>query len=186
MSEQTFKPIKTNDVVMHEGRKHLVIAVHLDGDNIHVNLQPLDNSIKTVSLDEIQPLDSTYKSIGKNRLEINRSGRDAWDYGAKKATLKDVKTREPYTREEVISRVKTLILDEIKQSRCKKVDQKMLDNVVRRLSATQAYLVKQGYRSDTSDTSDTSAAVKSSNFIDWREIALVALKMANMYNQNII
>ena len=53
----------------------------------------------------------------------------------------------------------------------------MIDHVVQRLSSTQAYLVTQVVKGN---------AVKSSeNFIDWRQISLIALKMANMYNQSI-
>ena len=55
------------------------------------------------------------------------------------------------------------------------INQQMVDHVVQRLAATQAYLVIQNNRNN---------AIKSNeNFIDWRQISLIAIKMANMYNQ---
>ena len=174
-----FRPIKSNDVVIYNGQKHLVVSVQLENSEIRLNLQPLDNSVKTVSFNDVQILDETYieKPKGQLNLTINKSGREAWDYGAAKAKSEDIKTRTPYTQNELISRVKTLLLDEIKKNNQETISQPMIDHVVQRLSSTQAYLVTQVVKGN---------AVKSSeNFIDWRQISLIALKMANMYNQSI-
>lgn len=174
-----FRPIKSNDVVMYNGQRHLVVSVHLESNDIRLNLQPLDNSVKTVSFNDVQPLNETYveKPKGRQELGINTSGREAWDYGVNKAKSEDTKTRAPYSQNELISRVKTLLLDEIKNSNQGIISQQMVDHVVQRLSSTQAYLVTQVIKGN---------AVKSSeNFIDWRQISLIALKMANLYNQSV-
>lgn len=179
MPEQTFKPIKTNDIVLHNGQKHLVVGVHLDDNKIHLNLQPLDNSIKTVLLGEVQLLEENYRPPVKSRfgLKINKSGREAWDYGINKSKSQNLKTRIPYNEEELVGRIKDLLLEEIKSSGKKSIDQSMVDRVVQRLSATQAYLVTQSVKSKSVKSTES--------FIEWRQIALVALKMANMYNQNV-
>lgn len=174
-----FRPIKSNDVVIYNGQRHLVVSVHLENNDIRLNLQPLDNSVKTVSFNDVQILNETYVEKSKSKLDltINKSGREAWDYGVNKAKNENIKTRTPYNQNELISRVKSLLLDEIKNNKQEVISQQMVDHVVQRLSSTQAYLVTQVIKGN---------AVKSSeNFIDWRQISLIALKMANLYNQSV-
>lgn len=174
-----FRPIKSNDIVIYNGQKHLVVSVHLENNDIRLSLQPLDNSIKTVSFSDVKILNETYVEKVKSPLDltINKSGREAWDYGSAKAKNENIKTRTPYTQNELISRVKSLLLDEIKKNKQETISQQMVDHVVQRLSSTQAYLVTQVIKGN---------AVKSSeNFIDWRQISLIALKMANLYNQSV-
>jgi dGTP triphosphohydrolase len=174
-----FRPIKSNDVVIYNGHKHLVVSVHLENNDIKLSLQPLDNSVKTVSFNDVKLINETYVEKAKSTLDltINKSGREAWDYGANKAKSENIKTRTPYTQNELIGRVKTLLLEEIKNNKQETISQPMVDHVVQRLSSTQAYLVTQVMKGN---------AVKSGeNFIDWRQISLIALKMANLYNQNV-
>lgn len=175
-----FTPVKTNDVVTYNGQKHLVVSVHLENNDVRLNLQPLDNSIKTVSMRDVTVLDEQYNVPSKTKsvLTITKAGREAWDYGTDKARTENNSTREPYSDIELISRVKSLLLEEIQKMQQATINQQMVDHVVQRLAATQAYLVTQNNKNSAIKSSD--------NFIDWRQISLIAIKMANMYNQSVI
>lgn len=184
-----FVSFRTNDIVRikNDPVRYLVTNVRVSAvKGIVMELAPIGTVIVTVGVDHVQ-LDSSQEAarregrVGIQRLQAGRIAHEAWEFGVEKAHQPTVKAiREPFTIAEIQSRIKTAIHQEVKPGQ--PLTQERLDQIVRRVTATQAYLVGCLPRKRGRKSRKTIEAL----LVGWQEIASEAVRIGNAYNRALI
>ncbi len=170
-----FQSVRTNQIVFYQGQQHVVTGLDVRPDGVFLHLQRIEPQVKSVTYNQVKLIDE----VLPKRLSANLAAQKAWEYGMKQTrhTSKD-HVRQPYTRLEVSTKIKGLLLETLKEQKVKAkfITQSVLDKVVGRIAAAQGYL-----------TQLPNQTVKSlDDCPDWREIAAIGSSVANAYNRSML
>lgn len=178
-----FHPVKTNDIVSHNGQKHIVTGLDITSDGVVVQMRPIENRVKTVFYEDLDLSSDQHNHDGIKRLVARdvsqRAMQKGFDVGRRGEQITR-HNRDPFSTGEVVHHVHRLLEQNLKASAKGLIDQEMLDHVVHRISLSQGYLI-------AANRSSFNNSVKSGfEYAKWQDIARVATQFANTYNKRML
>lgn len=172
-----FHPLKTGDIITHDGVKHIVTGFTSDSGEIKVQAQPLNKRVKNIPYSEIEIINNSSPAVVRlmSGSTVQKAMQRGFELAKGKSKYKKL-NRPPLRIEEVSKYVESELISEISSSQKSHISQDMLDSVMNNVGVMQGYLIgkARGSKKSIDDVAQ------------WQDISRLAVKFANSFNRRML